>query len=216
MFVACYICNRTHSYVYIYICVCVFIFIFIYLFVYLFVYIFIYTYLFIYTHILTYTYQRKFRSLNSVIQNSVILKNWQGKNSIITITTIITSPPHHLCTTSPHHLITTSPSPHHLTSSPHRHITTSPHPHITSSPHHLITTSPIPSSRRHWWGWNPTFSRITKTRSGDDVGNLVRATGVALARLPSDASYTLRLQSGFQFALVARRWLEIAVWRWRG
>ena len=170
--------------------------------------------------VLTYTYRRKFRSLNSVMQNSVIRKIWQRKNSIITITTIITSPPHHLTTsppyhitTSPHHHITITTSPHHhhhhhhLTTSPSppHHITTSPHPHITSSPHHHFTNSFVQVTLVRM---EPNvFSH--KARSGDDVGHLVCATGAALARLPSDASYTLKLHSGLHFAL---EWLH--PWSW--
>ena len=80
---------------------------------------------------------------------------------IVTITTNITTSPHHHITSSPHHLTTSSPhssSPHHLiTSSPHpwspHHLITSPsyhhipRHHITSSPHHLITR--WPSTHQH-------------------------------------------------------------------
>ena len=66
--------------------------------------------------------------------------------TIITITTITTSPHHHI-TTPPHHLITSSP--HHLiptllvTTSPHHFITT---PLVATSPHHCTILSPHPSS----------------------------------------------------------------------
>ena len=68
---------------------------------------------------------------------------------IVTITTITTSPHHHI-TSSPHHLITSPPHPHtprhHITPSLHHH---TPGHHITSSLHHRITTSLVTTSPHH-------------------------------------------------------------------